>query len=225
MKASILASGSKSNCYAFSDGTATIQIECGLPVPTTLERLRYRLPDAILVTHEHCDHARYAKNFLERGVEMFMTAGTAQRLRLKRHNLHIVKAGEIFNVCGHRVTAFEVKHDAQEPVNFAIDDEILFVTDVGKPPEIRGRFKKIFVEANYDIASLLGADIPESQKQRVRDCHLSIRQTANFLRTFDEPEEVWLIHLSKRHGNGTEFVERVKAETNFKNVFAAETTL
>ena len=220
-----MASGSKSNCYAFCDDTATILIECGLSVQKTLARLRYRLPDAILVTHEHGDHAYAAKDFLERGVEMYMTAGTAQALKLKRHNLHIVKANETFDVCGHRVTAFAVKHDAQEPVNFAIDDEILFVTDVGQPPEIHGHFKKIFVEANYDISSLLGADIPDSQKRRIRDCHLSIRQTAKFLQTFDEPDEVWLIHLSKRHGDGQDFVERVKAETNFKNVFSAEATL
>lgn len=223
MRAAILASGSRGNCYEFSDGTATIQIECGLSVPTTLARLRYRLPDAILVTHEHCDHARYAKNFLERGVEMYMTAGTAQRLKLKRHNLHVIKAGETFDVCGHKVTAIEVKHDAQEPVNFIVDDT-LFLTDLGEIPNVSGNFRRVLIEANYDIASLLGADIPDRQKRRVRENHLSIKQTCDFLKTLDEPDEVRLIHISKRHGDGQKFVERVKSVTNFRNVFSAEAT-
>ena len=224
MNASILASGSKSNCYAFCDGKATILIECGLPIQKTLARLGYRLPDAILVTHEHGDHAYAAKDFLSRGVEIYMTAGTAQALKIKRHNLHIVKPNETFDVCGHRVTAFEVKHDAQEPVNFIVDDT-LFLTDTGEIPEVKGNFRRVLIEANYDIASLLGADIPDSQKRRVRENHLSIKQTCNFLKTLDEPDEVRLIHISKRHGDGQDFVERVKAETNFRNVFATEATL
>lgn len=224
MNARILASGSKANCYAFSDGTATFLIECGLPVSRTLKLLDYRLPDAILVTHEHGDHARSAKNFLERGVEIYMTAPSAESLSLKRYNLHLIRPNESFDVCGHKVTAFESKHDAAEPVNFIVDNEILFAVDTGEAPKIRGHFKKVFVEANYELCSLLGADIAESQKRRVRENHLSIKQTANFLKTLDEPDEVWLIHLSKRHGNGQSFVDEVKRVTGFKNVFSAEVT-
>ena len=51
-----MASGSKANCYTFCDGTATILIECGLPYLKTLELLNWKLPDAILITHEHGDH-------------------------------------------------------------------------------------------------------------------------------------------------------------------------
>ena len=219
----ILASGSTGNCYAFCDDKATILIECGLPIQKTLELLNWKLPDAILLTHEHGDHSYSAKHFLKRGVEMYMTAGTAESLKLKRHNLHIIKADEKFTVCGHEVLPVKVKHDAAEPVNFIIDDEILFVTDAGEVPNVSGNFRKIYVEANYEILSLLGADISESQKQRVRENHLSIRQTVNFLKTLStEPDEIYLIHLSKRHGNGEEFIREVKEATGFKNVFAAE---
>ena len=98
----ILASGSKSNCYAFCDGTATILLECGLTIGKTLNKLAYKLPDAILVTHEHSDHARSTLKFLERGVEIFMTAGTADALKVKRHNLHILKPNEPIEICGHK---------------------------------------------------------------------------------------------------------------------------
>ena len=220
----VLGSGSKGNCYAFSDGKATVQLECGLPIAKTLAMLNWQLPDAILVTHEHCDHGRYAEKFLERGVEIYMTAGTAQALKIKRHNLHLIKPNEIFDVCGHQVTALEVKHDAAEPVNFIVDDT-LFITDVGEIPEVKGNFRRVLIEANYDIASLLGADINDRQKRRIRENHLSIKQTCDFLKTIDEPDEVRLIHISSRHGDGADFVERVKRVTNFRNVFAAEVTL
>ena len=218
----ILASGSKANCYAFCDGTATILLECGLTIGKTLERLNWKLPDAILVTHEHSDHARSTLKFLERGVEMYMTAGTADALKLKRHNLHIIKPDEKFTVCGHQVLPVKVKHDAAEPVNFTIDDEILFVTDAGEVPNVSGNFRQVFIEANYETLTLLAADISTAQKERVRENHLSIKQAKNFLQTLTEPDEVWLIHLSKRHGDGEEFIREVKAATGFKNVFAAE---
>lgn len=224
MKITVLGSGSRGNCYAFSDDASTILLECGLTDEKTLRLLKWQLPDAILVTHEHSDHARSAEAFLERGVEIYMTAGTAQALKIKRHNLHIVKPNETFDVCGHRVTAFEVKHDAQEPVNFIVDDT-LFLTDLGEIPDVNGNFRRVLIEANYDIASLLGADIADRQKRRIRENHLSIKQTCDFLKTLDEPDEVRLIHISKRHGDGQDFVERVKAETNFRNVFATEATL
>jgi phosphoribosyl 1,2-cyclic phosphodiesterase len=151
-----------------------------------------------------------------------MTAGTADALKLKRHNLHIIKADEKFTVCGHKILPVKVKHDAAEPVNFTIDDEILFVTDTGEVPYVSGNFKKVYIEANYDLPTLLDANISESQKQRVRENHLSITKTIRFLRTLTEPDEICLIHLSKRHGNGKEFVERVKSATGFTNVFTAE---
>lgn len=220
MTIDVLASGSQGNCYALKDTSSTILLECGLPIHKTLEMLNWKLPDAILLTHEHADHAHAAKQFLSRGVEMYMTAGTADALKLKRHNLHLIKPHEIFNICGHQVTAIEVKHDAAEPVNFTVDD-ILFLTDTGEIPEINGKFRRILIEANYESLSLIGADISTAQKQRIRENHLSITQTVNFLKTLAEPDEVRLIHLSKRHGNGQEFVDEVKRATGFANVTAS----
>lgn len=219
MNVQVLASGSAANCYALKDDTSTILLECGLPIHKTLELLNWRLPDAILLTHEHADHAHAAKQFLSRGVEMYMTSGTADALKLNRHNLHIIKPNETFDVCGHRVTAFPVKHDATEPVNFTVDD-LLFLTDTGTVPEVTGKFRRVLIEANYEPLSLLAADISTAQKQRIRETHLSITQAVNFLKTLDTPDEVRLIHLSRRHGNGQAFVDEIKRATGFANVTA-----
>ena len=221
MNVRILASGSKSNCYALCDEKSTILLECGLTIGKTLAALNWKLPDAILVTHEHSDHARSTLKFLERGVDVFMTAGTADALNLKRHNLHILKPNEPIFVCNQKVLPIPVVHDAAEPVNFIINDEILFVTDAGEVPNVSGNFRQVFIEANYETLTLLAADISTAQKERVRNNHLSIKQAKNFLQTLSEPDEIWLIHLSKRHASGEEFIREVKEATGFKNVFAA----
>ena len=212
MEIEVLASGSSANCYVLRKGGETLLLECGERITTTLPKLKYKLPDAILVTHEHGDHAKSAKNFLERGIPMYMTAGTAEALNLKRHNMHIIQAGEEFKIGSFAIKALAVKHDAAEPVNYIVDD-LLFVTDTGRVPAIEGKsFKQILIETNYSEAALLDADIDERQRRRILENHLSVDRAIEFLK--DNPaSEVHLIHISKRHGDGAEFRERVIAET------------
>ena len=73
MKIRILATGSKANCYAIVNGSETILLDSGLGIKTTIAKLGFKLPDAILITHEHSDHIKSAKAFLERGVDVYMT--------------------------------------------------------------------------------------------------------------------------------------------------------
>lgn len=220
-----LASGSSGNCYALCDGKSTILLECGLPIKKTLELLNWKLPDAILLTHEHGDHSRSAKKFLKRGVELYTTAGTADALNLQPglHNLRYIRPYETFEVCGHKVLPLPVDHDAAEPVCFVIDGEILFVTDAGTIRHLRGQYKKVYVEANYALDLLRYSEIDEAQRVRILQNHLSIVQVKDFLRNlFGKPEEVVLLHISKRHGDPQEFVRQVKAATGVENVKAAK---
>lgn len=53
----ILATGSKGNCYLLKSGETKILLDCGLAYKKTLELLNFELPTAVLVTHEHKDHA------------------------------------------------------------------------------------------------------------------------------------------------------------------------
>ncbi len=211
MIARVLASGSDGNCTAITSAGKLILIDCGMPFRWTLERLNYELPDALLVTHEHCDHAKTAEKFLRRGVNVFMTAGTAAALKLSRYNLQEIAAGETFQAASVTVTAIPSQHDAAEPVNFILQDEtdrLLFVTDTGTPPIVEGNFTQIFIEANYSEALLLSAPTDDYQKRRVRERHLSIEQTTEFLTNYPQ-SLVTLIHISKRHGDREEFYQRV----------------
>lgn len=223
MKINVLTSGSSGNVTAVEVGEETILIDCGKPVNWTLERLNYKLPRAVLVTHEHGDHAKAVKSWLQRGVDLYLTCGTIEALELKRrHNLHAIKAGDFVEICGLRVAPIPAIHDAAEPVNFILQDatnRILYATDTGALPTISGDFTKIIIEANFSEPVLLNSDLDEYQKRRVLENHLSVEQATTFL-SEHTAAEVHLIHISKRHGDGEEFKARIIATTGNENVFA-----
>lgn len=217
MTIEILASGSSGNVTAVKPGESLFLIDCGKTFRWTIERLNNRLPDALLITHEHSDHAKAAKNFLTRGVEVYMTAGTANALNLgERHNLHTIAEGKTFTAAGVEVTPIESFHDAAEPVNFILqdaDDRVLFVTDTGNVPNVEGDFNKILIEANYSMPLLMGSDAFYNLKNRIMESHLSFEAAQKFLQGYPNAE-VTLLHVSKRHGDEEDFYRRLRSVNN-----------
>lgn len=198
-------------------------IDCGKPYRWTIKRLNHNLPEAILITHEHNDHAHAAKNFLERGVEMYMTAGTAKALELERHNLHIIEEGVKFKLAGVTIKPIESEHDAWEPVNFILEDShdrVLYVTDTGTTPDVRGDFTKIYIEANHSAPELWTSKMIWPLQKRIFENHLAIEQTTAFVARYPRAE-VTLIHVSAQ--NGEKFFEQVRRIENgrakLENVF------
>lgn len=207
----VLATGSSGNAYLLTSGEERILLDCGLPYKKLLKLLDFKLPSAVLVTHEHKDHATAAEDFINHGVDVFMTRGTAERLNLKEnHRLYLIKNGANFKVGEVICYAFEVTHDAAEPVNFLVndgEDEILYVTDCGK---IKQRFlllTKILIETNFSEQDLKKSSIGAKQKQRIFENHLSIEKVTEFLKSQDlsKCKEIYLIHISERHGDGEKF--------------------
>lgn len=208
----VLATGSKGNCYLLTHGETKILLDCGLPYKKTLKLLDFKLPTAVLVTHEHKDHAMAAKDFIKHGVDVFMTTGTAMALGLeKTHRLNLIDDKE-FSPDGNRdFWAFEVQHDATEPVNFFIsekEDKVLYLTDLGTVP----RFNcldatKILIETNFSEQDLMSSTTDAKQKHRIFENHLSVEKAAEFLKSSDlsKCKEIYLIHISERHGDGEKF--------------------
>lgn len=210
MKIEVIASGSSGNVTAVR-AEKFFLIDCGMPYMWTMARLK-ELPDAILITHEHGDHAKAAKQFYNRQVDMYMTAGTANALKLEpAHNLHIIKVGKPFAIGDVLIWAIKSVHDAAEPVNFILrdaEDTVLFVTDTGAIPEAYGDFTKIFIEANYSMQGLMWSDTAYRLKERISLNHLSIESAEKFLAKYPNAEKT-LLHISKRHGNEGEFYKRI----------------
>ena len=223
MKVKVLISGSRGNVTAVEVGEEIILLDCGKAANWALERLNYKLPRAVLVTHEHGDHSKAVKNWLNRGVDLYLTHGTIKAMALKsRHNLHAITCAVPFEIRGLRVLPIPAIHDAAEPVNFILDDgtdRILYATDTGALPAITGDFTKILIETNYSEPVLLASDIDDYQKRRILENHLSAEQAIAFLKE-NPASEVHLIHISKRHGDGAEFRTLAIAATGNENIFA-----
>jgi len=111
-----------------SDG-AVVLVDAGFSAKETLRRLALagmQAADvrALLVTHEHSDHTAGIKVLAKRlKVPVYATAGTiaAREMEMCLADARRIRAGESFSVASLRIHAFNVSHDAAEPVGFRIE--------------------------------------------------------------------------------------------------------
>lgn len=219
----VYASGSSGNCYTVSDGETVVMLDCGLPF-RRIERLTgFLLPTAVFVTHEHKDHSKAAQDFMRRGVDAYMTAGTAAALGIEaQHRLHILNPMEQTTVGRITVSAFPTQHDAREPCGFLLDDgddRVLYATDTYYIKYQFPGVTKMLIEANHSYKILeenVGAHIlNKSLAERLIKSHFSIENVLAFLRANDlsKVKEIWLIHLSDGNADAGEFARMVEAAT------------
>ncbi len=219
LEISVLASGSSGNSIYISDGKSNILIDAGLSGKKIEDRLKMidRAPDsidAILVTHEHCDHIKGVGVLSRRfNIPVFANEltweGAARDLgKMKEENCKLFKGDFMIGKLG--IEPFPIPHDARDPVGFVVNlknKRIGIATDMGfMPDSIKNNLKKVdflVLEANHDLDMLLNGNYPWSLKNRIKGKkgHLSNDDTAAVL-----PEliggncpSVLLAHLSKEN--------------------------
>jgi phosphoribosyl 1,2-cyclic phosphodiesterase len=222
-----LASGSKGNCLVaeardlLSDGTRVL-IDCGLGLRETerrLERLGLAASriDAILVTHEHGDHACGVFEFAAaHGTLVCLTYGTYLALQAEGRviegvRLKFVNGREAASVGAMQVLPFTVPHDAREPVQFVLSDgsaRLGVLTDIGTPTrhveQMLSGLDALVLECYFDLDLLLGGAYPRWLKQRIAGPfgHLDNRASESLLAALDRSKLKHVIgaHLSQ-HNN------------------------
>lgn len=218
-----LASGSRGNASLVESGSTLLMIDCGLPCKVLEERLKAvdRQPrdvTAILITHEHTDHAQGVATFSKRhNTPVWMTPGTASAMpaiaRVRELSCH-----RPLTIGSIDVQPYPVPHDAREPCQFTFAAGGLrlgMLTDAGcVTPHIVERLTAcdaLALECNHDYESLQRGPYPESLKARVasRYGHLNNHQTTELLARLDSTRVQWLLglHLSERNNSP----ERVRA--------------
>lgn len=226
MRTSVLGSGSKGNSVLVATGRTRLLVDCGFNVKTTRARLAAALPgggrvDAILLTHEHHDHASGAAA-CSRGFEapIFATAGTfdgAARFLRGAERRETIARDVAFDVGDVRVEPVPKPHDAADPVGFLFHHEgrtLGFFTDLGSVDAVVGaaiaRCDTLLLEANHDVAMLRAGPYPPSLKRRIGGDagHLSNEQSVEALRAHAGPRlrRVVVCHLSETNNSA----ERVK---------------
>ena len=228
-----LASGSGGNCLVAQADLTHVLVDCGLNLRDTERRLaRLGLEpadiDAILVTHEHDDHAGGAFDFAAaHNVLVVLTHGTLRALRAagKMHDgvrTLFVRAGERAAIGGMEVLPFTVPHDASEPVQFVLSDgavKLGVVTDIGigtrHVESTLSGLDALVLECNYDRDMLWSGGYPRWLKERIGGPfgHLDNRDAARLLSALDRSRLKHIIgaHLSQQN-NKPELVRAVLAE-------------
>ena len=226
----VYASGSSGNCYTVSDGETVVMLDCGLPFRRIEQLTGFLLPAAVLVTHEHKDHSKAAQDFMRRGVDVYMTAGTAAGIGIEaQHRLHILNPMEQVAVGRITVSAFPTQHDAREPCGFLLDDgddRVLYATDTYYIKYQFPGVTKMLIEANHSYTILeenVAAHIlNKALADRLIKSHFSLENLVAFFRANDleKLKEVWLIHLSQDNADPAQFERVIEAATG-KPVYVA----
>lgn len=217
MKFQSLASSSSGNAYIVSDNDTRILLECGVSHSKLQKLSGFSLSEfqACLVSHEHKDHAKSVAELISRGMEIYMSQGTAEALETDAVNL--IESMEQFNVGSLDIVPFTTFHDAREPLGFLIKsrvdgDVLAFATDT---VNLRYKFPGLnilAIEANYDKAILERCEkMPEKVRYRITNSHMEIDTLCDYLRSLDlsQCREIHLLHLSDATSHEGHFINKV----------------
>lgn len=215
-------SGSSGNsCYIGTEDMGII-VDAGVRADKILEMMAdagipVRNVKALLLTHDHSDHVRFAYNLLrtQRNMSLYCTPRVLNGV-LRRHNIskrirdyHTPIFKEIpFKIGKIEITAFEVPHDGSDNMGFFIEyagHKFALATDLGSISDRARHYLSqanyMVIEANYDSDMLRLGRYPEYLKARIRasNGHLDNEDTAGFLTEVINPElqYVFLCHLSQ----------------------------
>ncbi len=222
MKFQVLGSSSKGNCYVIYNDDEAIVIEAGIKLIEVKKALDFKISriQGVLVSHEHGDHSKYVKEYLECGLSVFMSIGTSEGLNLKGiEKPVIVQAGNQYEIGGFKVRPFDVIHDAKEPlgylINHAESGNILFLTDTHYSKYKFRDLNHIVIEANYDSKiverNIIEGKMPIAMLKRLQKSHMSIDTCIQLLHDNDlkNVNNIVLIHLSDGNSNAQEFKNKV----------------
>jgi len=226
IKVRVFGSGSSGNCYLVDDGKSQLIIEAGVRFDKVEQAMdfNFRKLAGILISHEHGDHSKYISKFWKRtSAEFYATAGTFKALNLHGSRYYRITPKKPTVVGSWIVTAFNVEHDAAEPVGFLLEnssgERMLYVTDTYF---VKYRFKnvnKMLVEMNYskDIAmkNEQNGDLNHSLENRLYTSHFEMNNSLAFIKanTSKELQDVTLIHLSDLNSNEELFKRKVQEIT------------
>lgn len=213
-----LASSSHGNSYIVSDQQTKILLECGISHKQLQKLSGFTLSEfrACLVSHEHKDHAKSVDDLIARGMELYMSPGTAEALGADLVNE--IEHMEQFNVGSFDIVPFTTFHDAAEPLGFLIKsradgDVLAFATDT---VNLRYKFPGLnilAIEANYDKHVLDRCEkLPDKVRHRITNSHMEIDTLCDYLASLDlsNCREIHLLHLSDATSREAEFIAKVE---------------
>lgn len=213
-KLHVLGSSSKGNGYILEVGDDILIIECGFRLRDVYRKINFeaRKIRAVIVSHNHGDHAKYIHEYIAQGFPIMCPYSMVEEF-----NIPMSQLADMDNP--FKIVPFELHHDAP-CVGFLVYHpafgKLLFATDTYMIPYRFEDIRLAIVEANYSERilndNLTTRAIPEVYAERVRVSHMELKQTISALKRVDSLERVLLIHLSSQNSDADEFKNKIKSE-------------
>lgn len=220
-----IASSSKANCTAIVAGGKVIIVDAGISRRETIAHLsdlgvltaEKPAPDALLLTHDHTDHAKYVGDWLKHSQEIWATCGTANKLGIAKWEGVEIAGGnkhwrparpfQPAKIGPVTITPIMVPHDAAEPVAWRVAHggrAAIVATDLGDFPPGWDLFCRgctdLLLEANYHPRLLAACSYLDSLKARIgaADGHMSVLRACEWIRKHlpATVERLYMGHLS-----------------------------
>lgn len=229
MRFASMGSGSAGNCMVVQNASTHVLLDCGFGAKETLSRLQKLdiAPEqisAILVTHEHDDHAKGAFKLAAKfAIPVWLTHGTlkmCQRYIPENTDLtlQMIDTQTPFMIDALEITPYTVPHDAREPTQFTFSDgqyKLGVLTDAGSSTQhienVLSGCDALVLECNHDLNMLENGPYAWALKQRVssRLGHLDNDAAATLLSKLDNSKLKHIIaaHLSAKN-NSPEFAKK-----------------
>lgn len=227
MQVHVLASGSTGNAVCFQLGKAKILVDAGI----STKRIEYGLAqigikagelDGVLITHEHTDHIRGLDVLIRKyQLPVYTRPRTWDKIKCKDNFSPRcrIEIGKNFTIGNIDIEAFNIPHDAADPVGFGFyyrHRKWVIATDLG---EVTMAIKQavshsdlLVLESNHDAEMLSNGPYPRFLKQRIKSKlgHLSNTDAAGLICSLplqNRQTHVFLAHLS-RTNNFPELAEK-----------------
>jgi len=222
-----LASGSSGNSIYISSGETSVLVDAGVSgvsVERALQTINKNCSEisAIFITHEHSDHMSGAGILSRRYcIPIYATEGTWNGIK-NNHSLRntlgkiipdnerVVISESELKIGDFVVKAFDIPHDATEPVGYTFFSngyKIAIATDIGEPNDVIKENLRdsdaFLIESNHDIEMLINGSYPQRLKNRILSSkgHMSNAVAGQLLcEVFSKRlKHVFLGHLSEEN--------------------------
>jgi phosphoribosyl 1,2-cyclic phosphodiesterase len=226
MQLQIINSNSSGNGYLLQNDKEALLIECGIHMDKIKQAVNFNIRKIVgcLVSHEHKDHCKSVHQVMKAGVYVFASRGTHIAMGTdSSHRARTTFKGHMFKVGGFTVKAFDINHDAAEPLGFLINHHdcgnVLFFTDSYYCNYLFPDLNQIILEANYSDEIInrnkVNGDLPKFLRDRVMESHMSLNTCKEMLKANNLAgvNNIVLIHLSDSNSDGAKFKKEIEQIT------------
>lgn len=234
MKLHIIGTGSQGNSYIMQceETNEVLLLECGMKLIEVKKALNFDISNikGCLVSHCHGDHAKFIKEYINAGIDVYSSKETFEALGLlNHHRAHVVEEKKMFVIPGSsfKVIPFNIQHDCPQGFCFFINQaecgNTLFLTDSFYIPYKFANMNNIIVEANYCENILAEREkIHPFLRDRIITSHMSLQTCKEMLLANDLRfvQNIVLIHLSDSNSNEILFQKEIHSAT-LKNTIIA----